>query len=355
MCRRVLNAICKDVWPGDFGTAMQKLGAAASRRSAQEGSTAAGTSSVQSPAQPLAGTRTGNTLARRQSLRLQQAPDQAPAGAKTGNAAPGKETPQLQQAQQAAEQPPDGTKTGNTPARRQSPRLQQPQAPSQDPAGAKTGSAPPRRHSPRLQQVQDMEEVPAEGAAPASATIGNAAAGEDHANGADTVDVRDTYCKVTAALQPVAACTRSGAAGALQAEDAASVPQQEGAPRGHKRKRPRLKAPCAFVDSDDEVYLELDARQQVGGQQPGQRAAEPAGQAGQRSAGPAKRPAQQGTGPAQQGPGERNFEEFDIEKHLRKGTTVLVNTGEDTDEDWDKLWSVGEVTWCVLACCCLPR
>ena len=352
MCRRVLNAICKKVWPGAFESAMQKLGAAASQRSEREGSTAAGTSSVQSPAQPLAGIRTGNMLARRQSSRLQQAPDQAPAGAKTGSDEPGKETPELQQAQQAAEQPPDSAKTGNTPARRQSPRLLQPQAPDQDPAGAKTGSAPPRRHSPRLQQAQDMEEVPAEGAAPASATIGNATAGEDHADGADAVDVSDTSCKETAALRPVAARTRSGAAGALQAEDEASVPQQEGAPRSHKRKRPRLKAPCAFVDSDNEVYLELDAGQQVGGQtlQPGQRAA-----AGQQSAGPAKRPAQQGTGPAQQGPGERIFEEFNIEKHLRKGTTILVDTGEDTDEDWDKLWSVGEVTWCVLACCCLPR
>ena len=354
MCRRVLNAICKNVWPGVFESAMQKLGAAASQRSAQEGSTAGGTSSVQSPAQPLAGIRTGNMLARRQSSRLQQAPDQAPAGAKTGNDAPGKETPQLQQAQQAAEQPPDGAKTGNTPARRQSPRLQQPQAPDQDPAGAKTGSAPPCRHFPRLQQAQDMEEVPAEDAAPASATVPS---GEDHADGADTVDVSDTHCKETAALRPVAARTRSGAAGALQAEDAASVPQQEGAPRGHKRKRPRLTAPCAFVDSNNEVYLELDAGQQVGGQtkQPGQLAAEPAGQAGQQSAGPAKRPALQETGPAQQGPGERKFEEFDIEKHLRKGMTVLVNTGEDTDEDWDKLWSVGEVTWCVRACCCPPR
>lgn len=353
----MLAAICKGVWPRNYKAATQKLRAAASQCPAPEGSTAAGTNSVQSPAQPLIDTRTGNTLACRHSSRMQQAPDQAPAGAKAGHDAPGKETPQLQQAQQAPDQPPEGAKTGNTPARRQSPRLQQPQAPIQKPVSAKTSSAPPRRHSPRLQQSQDMEEVPAEGAVPASANIGNAAAGKDRADGADTVDVSDTCCTETVASQPVAARTRSSAAGALQAEEAASAPQEEGAARGHKRKRPRLTAPCASVDSDNEVYLELDAGQQVGGQT-GQRAAEPTGQTGQQAAGPAKRPAQPGTGPAkrsEQGPGERGFKEFEIAKHLRKGTTVLVNTGEDTDEDWDKLWSVGEVTWCVLACCCLPR
>ena len=353
----MLDAICKDVWPGDYKATTQKLRAAASQCPAPEDSTAAATSAVQSPAQPLAGTRTGNTLARRQSPRMQQAANQAPAGAKTGNDVPGKETPQMQQAQQAPDQPPEGAKTGNTPARRQSPRLQQLQAPDQDPAGAKTGSSPPRRHSPRLQQSQDMEEVPAEGAVPASANTGNAAAGKDRADGADTVDVSNTCCRETAALQLVAARTRNGAAGALQAGDAASTPQKEGAARSHKRKRPRLTAPCAFVDSDNEVYLELDAGQQVGGQT-GQRAAEPTGQTGQQAAGPAKRPAQPGTGPAKRSKqrlGERGFEEFEVEKHLRKGTTVVVNTGEDTDEDWDKLWSVGEVTWCVLACCCLPR